>query len=60
MADLKVIVDRNGTPTAPTVLKTEKGERGDKGEPGPRGPSGLDVSVTKGISEAYGTNFLKN
>lgn len=52
VSDLKVLVDRKDIPLTPTVPKA-KGEKGDVGEPGPRGPSGADVSMTKGILEAY-------
>ena len=53
VSDLKVVVDRKDTPLTPTVPKAAKGDKGDVGEPGPRGPSGADVSMTKGILEAY-------
>lgn len=55
-SELKVLMDTKDTPKAPTVQKAAKGEKGDGGEPGPRGLSGADVSVTKGILEAYSKN----
>lgn len=56
MSDLKVVVDRKDIPLSPPVQRDVKGDKGDRGETGPRGPSGADVSMTKGILEAYREN----
>lgn len=54
VSDLKAVVAIKDTVLTHTVQKPEKGAKGDRGEPGQRGQSGLDVSMTEGILEAYG------